>query len=52
MTRSIFKLEHRSKTQNVASSMANVSVWLVYQYIEKSLKLQMAAILKIFKALR
>ena len=29
----MFKLEYRSNTQNVASSMANVSVWLVYQYI-------------------
>ena len=29
----MFKLEQRSKAQNVASSMANVSVWLVYPYI-------------------
>ena len=29
---SIFKLE-RLSMQNVASSMANVSVWLEYQYI-------------------
>ena len=33
ITQSTFKLEHRSKAQNVASSMLNVNVWLVYQYI-------------------
>ena len=40
---SIFKLAHHSKAQNVASSIAIVSVWLEYQYIafwKKSPKLQ------------
>ena len=38
ITRSIFKWERHSKAQNVASSMANVSVWLEYQYIAFFLK--------------
>ena len=48
---SIFKLERHSKAQNVASSMANVSVWAwipIYCIFEKSPKLHTAAILKIF----
>ena len=51
MTRSIFKLEHHSEAQNVASSMANVIVWLEYQYIaylKNRQNYKMAAILKIF----
>ena len=40
---SIFKLDRHSKAQNVASSMANVSVWdwiPIYSIFEKSPKLQ------------
>ena len=33
----MFKLEHRSKAQNVASSMTNVSVYCSF---EKSIKLR------------
>ena len=48
---SIFKLERHSKTHNVASSIANVSVWLEYQYIafwKNCLNYNMAAMKKIF----
>ena len=46
----MFKLEQRSKAQNVASSISNVSVWIVYQYIaflKNCLNYKMAAIVKI-----
>ena len=48
---SIFKLERHSKAYNVASSIANVSVWLEYQYIafwKNRLNYNMAALKKIF----
>ena len=51
---SIFKLERHSKAQNVASSMANVSVWAwipIYCIFEKSPKLKNGSNFENFKRL-
>ena len=48
---SIFKLDRHLKPHNVTSSMANVSVWLEFQYIafwKNRLNYNMAAMKKIF----